>query len=270
MDIQAISIALGLAVGIIMSLTGAGGTVLSVPLLVFALHLPINKAAPIGLLAAMLAASVGASMGLRAGIVRYKAAGLMVAFGLACAPAGLWLAQRLPNGVLTMVFSLVLGLIAVNMLRHSANVPADVDGDKGRATRVCKIDPLDGKFLWTAPCARSLMFSGALAGFLSGLLGVGGGFIFIPALRAVSDLDIKSIVATSLATTALVTFGSVLLAISKGIVDWHIAMPFAAGAVLGMLAGSLVAHRIAPAHTHRVFAVLALIVAGGLLFKLAS
>lgn len=266
MDIQVISIALGLAIGLIMSLTGAGGTVLSVPLLVFALHLPINKAAPIGLLAAMLASSVGALIGLRAGIVRYKAAGLMAAFGLACAPAGLWLAQRLPNGVLTLIFALVLGTIAVNMLRKA---PADVDGVEHRAARTCKIDPFNGKFLWTVPCARRLMFSGALAGLLSGLLGVGGGFVFVPALRAASDLDIKSIVATSLSTTALVTAGSVLMAVTKGIVNWHIAMPFAAGAVLGMLAGGLVAHRIAAAHNQKAFAILALVVAGGLLLRLA-
>ena len=66
-----------------MGLTGAGGGILSVPLLVFFLGLPIAEAAPIALCAVALASSIGAILGLRDKILRYKAAGFMAIFGLA-------------------------------------------------------------------------------------------------------------------------------------------------------------------------------------------
>ncbi|HGM8047834.1 TPA: TSUP family transporter, partial [Pseudomonas aeruginosa] len=69
-----IEFGLGLLVGIVLALTGAGGGILTVPLLVFVMGLGLPQAAPIGLLAVGLAAWVGAVIGLREGIVRYKAA----------------------------------------------------------------------------------------------------------------------------------------------------------------------------------------------------
>lgn len=89
-----ISPSLGVLVGILMGLTGAGGGILSVPLLVFALHLPVAQVAPISLCAIALAAGVGALLGFRNKILRYKAAGLMAIFGLLFSPIGLWLATK--------------------------------------------------------------------------------------------------------------------------------------------------------------------------------
>jgi uncharacterized membrane protein YfcA len=85
-----ISPCLGLIVGLLMGLTGAGGGILSVPLLVFILHLPVAEAAPISLSAIALSAGVGALLGLKNKILRYKAAGFMEIFGLILSPIGLW------------------------------------------------------------------------------------------------------------------------------------------------------------------------------------
>ena len=74
---QFVASGLGLVVGFILSLTGAGGAILSVPLLVFSLHLTVAQAAPVGLLAVCVSAGVGALLALRAGILRYRAAGFM-------------------------------------------------------------------------------------------------------------------------------------------------------------------------------------------------
>jgi uncharacterized membrane protein YfcA len=71
-EIQLISVLLGLAVGFILALTGAGGSILAIPLLMFGLNMSLTQAAPIALLAVMCAASVGAAQGLHIGIVRYK------------------------------------------------------------------------------------------------------------------------------------------------------------------------------------------------------
>ena len=73
---------LGAIIGAILALTGAGGGILAVPLLVFGLGLSMVEAAPIGLLAVGLAASVGAVLGLRQGIVRYRAAGFVAGIGI--------------------------------------------------------------------------------------------------------------------------------------------------------------------------------------------
>jgi len=74
MQTLALVMTLGALIGMVMALTGAGGGVLAIPLLVFGLHLPVQQAAPVGLVAVGMAAALGAALGLRQGIVRYRAA----------------------------------------------------------------------------------------------------------------------------------------------------------------------------------------------------
>lgn len=107
-DHSLVGAGLGVIIGAVLALTGAGGGILAVPLLVFGLGLTIVEAAPVGLLAVGLAAGVGAVLGLRQGIVRYRAAGYIAGIGVLMAPIGLWLAHRLPNTPLALIFSAVL------------------------------------------------------------------------------------------------------------------------------------------------------------------
>ena len=99
---------LGILIGILMGLTGAGGGILSVPLLVFFLHLQVVEAAPIALTAIAISAGVGAFLGFRNKLLRYKAAAFMAIIGLLLSPAGLWLAHRIPNHPLLILFSCTL------------------------------------------------------------------------------------------------------------------------------------------------------------------
>lgn len=116
-------------------------------------------------------------------------------------------------------------------------------------------------------CAGSLVLSGVSAGFLSGLLGVGGGFIIVPALRRATDLKMKSIVATSLAVIALVSAGGVLSAVLMGKMNWSIAIPFTSGAVAAMLWASAVAYRFSGAKLQQAFAILSGCVAVAMIAK---
>ena len=99
------SLSLGLVVGLLLALTGAGGGILAVPLLVFGAGLSVAEAGPIALLAVGMAASLGAGLGLKAGTVRYKAALWMAGGGILLSPLGVWLGRRLDNRWLAMVFA---------------------------------------------------------------------------------------------------------------------------------------------------------------------
>src|SRR3546814_16950098 len=92
------SIAIGIVVGLILALTGAGGTIVAVPLLMFGLHLEVATAVPIALLAVCAAAGTGTILGLRDGIVHYRAAGLIALGGALLTPLGAMLALRARHG----------------------------------------------------------------------------------------------------------------------------------------------------------------------------
>lgn len=259
-------LALGIAVGVIMALTGAGGGILAVPLLVFGARLALPAAAPVGLLAVGLSAALGALMGLKAGIVRYRAALLIASAGVMFAPAGVWLAGRVNSVWLSVLFSLVLLFVAWRGWRQASAAKQETSA-AGDREPPCRVSTSSGRFIWTRPCARALAGSGTLAGLLSGLLGVGGGFVIVPAMRRYTDLAMQSIVATSLAVIALVSASGVVSSVVAGTLDWMVALPFSAGALAGMLAGRLVSSRLAGPHLMKGFAIVSAVVAAGMLFK---
>jgi uncharacterized membrane protein YfcA len=219
---------LGALTGVVVAVTGAGAGVLAVPLLVFVLHLPLQQAAPVALAAVGLASAVGAVLGLREGIVRYRAAALIGTLGMTVAPLGVMALQRLPARPLLAAFAVVLAWVAWRTARGSAN-------EGPRPTPVCLLDPVDGRLRWTAPCARVLATTGATAGFLSGLLGVGGGFVIVPALLRHTDLTMRAIQATTLAVIALVSISGTAAAVWQGSLQLPVVLPFAAAAIVTLL-----------------------------------
>lgn len=266
---MSISLILGLVVGVILALTGAGGGILAVPLLVFGAGIGVAQAGPIGLLAVGMAAALGAVLGLKAGTVRYRAAALISVVGMAFSPLGLWLAHHIDNRWLSVLFALVLMYVAARNARQAfGRTPAAAPAP----TRVhpCVRDAATGRFIWTSACARSLALSGSIAGLLSGLLGVGGGFVMVPALQRSTDLAMQSIVATSLAVIALVSMSGVAATALAGNMDWSVALPFSAGALAGMLAGRVVAARLAGPHLQGGFAVVSALVAIGMIAKVLA
>jgi len=261
-----LTLAIGVFVGILMGLTGAGGGILSVPLLVFLLHLPISEAGPIALTAITISASVGAMIGLNAKMLRYKAAVFMALFGLLLSPLGLWLAQKAPNTPLLILFSLVLMYVSIRMLLQVRRILSGKSMPIVKAPP-CQLDLSIGKLIWTVPCARALMFAGASAGFLSGLLGVGGGFILVPALNKFTDLPMKSIVATSLGVLAIVSAGGAFISLASGTLNMGIAIPFSIGSLLGLLLGKFLEKKISGPRVQQIFAIFTLIIAVSLLIK---
>ena len=100
MDIILISAGLGLLVGFVIAFTGAGGSILAIPLLAFFLNLSMTEAAPIALFSVLLTSVVATVHGLYTKIVRYRAAMVIGIFGILFAPVGVWLTQYLSNQLL--------------------------------------------------------------------------------------------------------------------------------------------------------------------------
>lgn len=262
-----ISLLMGAAVGVILALTGAGGGILAVPLLVFGLQMSLIQAAPVGLLAVGMASAVGALLGLREGLVRYRAAAIIGFTGMAVAPLGVQLAHELPNAPLTITFASVLAWVAFRSWRQSRVAPAPAWQPAASRCWICEIDPACGRLRMVAPCVLALAGIGALSGLLSGLLGVGGGFVIVPMMAWISNVPMKGIIATSLAVIALVSVGGVAGAVSKGAVNWGVGVSFAIGAMVALLAGRHLGKRLAGPHLQKAFAVTAGAVAVLLLLR---
>lgn len=247
-------IALGVLVGLPMGMTGAGGGMLAVPLLVFGLGLSITAAVPIALLGVALAAWLAAVMGLRAGLVRYRAALLMAVAGVLVAPLGVWLSHRLDQRLLAAVFALVLVYVAYQTVRGRHEIALDT-------SLPCTLGEDTKRFVWTSRCSRSVLLSGGLAGFMSGLVGVGGGFVLVPALQRISPLGMRSVVATTLTVIALISTSIVTASLIGGQLDSGLALYFSFGSVSGLMLGHALAGKLGQGLIEGGFALLAVLAA---------
>lgn len=251
---------LGLVTGLLLGLTGAGGGLLAAPLLMLVMHLSVAQAAPISLLSVVLGAGLGMLMGLRLGTVRYRAALLIAGAGLLASPLGIHLSRILPNTLLAMAFATLLLYLAWRLWHISAAAQDDV--------LPCTVDGSTGRFIWNRSCARALAGSGLMAGFLSGLLGVGGGFVLVPALRRHTPLSMDSITATTLMVLTLLSLGGIAQWASHGEIEWHVALPFVTGTIVGMLFGRHFSPRIKEEILRRVFAAFCLATGAGIAAKI--
>lgn len=266
MEFQWLGVLPGIFTGLVLGLTGSGGAIIAVPLLVFGLHITVAEAAPVALLSIAVSAAVVACAALMQGIVRYRAAVLIASTGMLMTPAGIWVARQLPDSLLTVLFSAVLAFAAGYMYRQGKRFAQPASLEEAPYPP-CQLSLESGRLIWTIPCAKGLLLSGMATGFLSGLLGVGGGFITIPALRKVSNLSMQSLTATALAITALISVTGVVSAASMGFMNWLIALPFTVGTVIGTMAGRRYAHRFDEVKLQYGFAILAWCISLGMIAK---
>lgn len=260
-----LALPLGGIVGLVLGLTGAGGSIIAVPLLVLGLGWQLTTAAPIALLAVACSAVYGTYSAWKLSYVRYRAALIMAALGLLTAPAGIAATRYFRPDQMTVLFAVVMVIVAGRMFIQTIRSPddtrvlrADVHGDGQRARGpLCRLNRDTGRIIWTPLCIALMSSIGAMTGFLSGLLGVGGGFVIVPALRSATELSIHSAVATSLMVIALVSTGTVAAMLSRGqTVSWMFAMPFVVGSLIGMWGGRLIAPKIAGPKLQQGFAII--------------
>ena len=260
-----ISSLLGALVGLVLGLTGAGGGILAVPALVFGMGWTMQQAAPVALIAVAGGAAVGAVEGFRKRLVRWRAALLMALAAFPCTFVGVRAAHHLPQQWLSGTFALVMLLVAARLL-HGAWRNADPAAESSMA--LARIDQKTGRIHWTWPTAALIAAIGALTGFMTGLLGVGGGFVIVPLLRRYSSVSMHGVVATSLLVIAVVSSGGVAIALLHGAVLPLPASAWFAGATAaGMLLGRRLVKSLSARQVQYGFALVLALVALGMLAR---
>ncbi|EDR3976608.1 TSUP family transporter [Salmonella enterica] len=249
----------GLIIGVLMGLTGAGGGILAVPALMFILDLPITKASPLALIAVSTAAVIGACIGLKRKETRYRAALLMAVSGMPFTWPGIWAAAHVSHTFLVFIFSFCMLLVAYRFL---------VPGKKSNRRVLCEQSSETGRLVWHWYSVLAVAAVGVLSGFATGLLGVGGGFIIVPALKRLTRLSMASVTATSLCVISLTGGTAVLAARQNGMLVFDTtAGAFLAAVCLGLLAGRWGVQRLPGNSVSHIFGGLLVIVALSMLIS---
>ncbi len=215
----------GVVVGLVLGLVGGGGSIIAVPLLLYAVgvaspHVAIGTSA----IAVSLSAFANLLGHARNGKVKWPCAISFSAAGIIGAWAGSTLAMRVPGENLLAMFGVLMVAVGGVMLMRK-----DAEGNPGVR--------LNFK---TARQLLPLLFGiGFAVGMLSGFFGIGGGFLIVPGLMLATGMPIAHAIGTSL--TAVTAFGAAtaLNYAYSGLVNWRIAAFFIAGGVAGGIAGRL-------------------------------
>ncbi|MCA9727551.1 MAG: sulfite exporter TauE/SafE family protein [Candidatus Eisenbacteria bacterium] len=254
----------GALVGFALGLTGGGGSIFAVPLLVYGLSVSAHEAVGISLAAVGSTALFGAIQRMRMGQTEARTGVIFALFGMAGAPLGSWIGRRLPEAVLLLGFSALMLFIATRMWRTAQKkmrAPAQDDGGRAGTESACRRDA-SGRLHMTSRCALVMSTAGVGTGILSGLFGVGGGFIIVPALTFFFGMEMHRAVATSLLVIAMVSSSGVFSFVAANHhLDFALTGVFVAGGIGGLTAGTAVGRRISGPRLQMVFSIFILVVA---------
>lgn len=241
----------GLAVGFSLALVGGGGSILAVPILVYAVgirdpHVAIGTSA-LGVAANALIGLIGKA---RAGLVKWHCGLVFAGAGVLGAAAGSIAGKAFDGQALLALFALLMIVVGARMLRRGEG-QGDPHVAFGREN------------------APKLLIYGLGTGLLSGFFGIGGGFLIVPGLVAATGMPIYNAMATSLAAVA--SFGITTSASYglSGLIDWPIAGAFVGGGFVGAVAGGKLASHLSTKRgaLTRLFAALIFAVAAYMLWQ---
>lgn len=221
-----IALALGGVIGVLLGLLGGGGSILAVPALVYVLGSDIEQAIPMSLIVVGVASAVGVLPKIRARQVQWRLAAVFAVAGIPATFVGGAIGRHLPQPVLLTGFALVMVVAGVRMLQDN--------GDTGTA---CKVG--DSGVNWRR-CAPRAIPAGFVVGLLTGLFGVGGGFLIIPALVLMLGVEMSVAVGTSLLIIVANSAAGLISHLNGGGIDWAVTAAFVSTAILGsLIAGRL-------------------------------
>lgn len=231
-----VAILLAFAIGITLGLVGGGGSILANPVLVYVVGVSPQAAIVMGYPIVGGAALVGAVQHWRAGTI---APGTTVPVGLA-AMLGAWLGTLLVVR-LGLDGQVRFALLAITMILAGGAMLRDTLRRTPPTPR--------GEPTWPA-----LLAIGVAVGMLTGVVGVGGGFIMVPALILLGGLELRRAIGTSLLVIAMSTAASFVAQRGATDVDWGIILPFGLTTAIGLVAGSLLVSRIPQRALKQAFA----------------
>ena len=250
-----VAVLAGLLIGLSLGALGGGGSILAVPVLVYLLDQTPVAATTASLLIVGISSAAGAVAAHRRGNV-YVGRGFAFALvGTVGAALGATWSVLVDPDVLLVSFAVLMLVVALVMLVRRGRSPGDRPDSP-----IITVSP---HFMCDCPRALKVLVTGLAVGLLTGFLGVGGGFLVVPALVLALSLGLPQAVGTSLLVIAVNSAAAFVVRLGHGVhVDWLPVAVLTAMAVVGSLLGARVASRL-PARTLTVgFAVLLLGVAG--------
>lgn len=259
-----VAVAVGALIGLSLGALGGGGSILTVPALVYLLGMDTRAATTGSLVIVGVSAVFGMLAHRRDGHVRVSQGVVFGLLGAAGAVVGTRFSLAVPPDVLLAGFSLLMLAVATLMLtrrRVPAHSGASASGD--RVPFDVPIISFRPRFVCACPRAAKVVVAALVVGLTTGFFGVGGGFLVVPALVLALDFPMPVAVGTSLLVIAMNSVTSLVARAGTGLhIDWMVIALFTGSAVLGSLLGARVATRARPEVLQIAFAVL--IIAVGL------
>lgn len=225
-------VAFGIVIGVLLGLVGGGGSILTVPILVYVLGLSPHEATSTSLVIVGATAAAGLAPHIQADRVRWRTAMLFGAAGILGAFGGAWANGQVSGPVILLLFGVLMLVVAARMVW--GGLPAGETAPEPRP--------------WVIPVA------GLTVGLLTGFFGVGGGFVIVPALVLWLGLPMRVAVGTSLVIIAINSVAGAVAHRDDGAFNWMVALLFIAGGLVGGQIGARAVGRVNEEVLRRGFA----------------
>ncbi|PKM36559.1 MAG: hypothetical protein CVV06_10415 [Gammaproteobacteria bacterium HGW-Gammaproteobacteria-10] len=227
-------IALATLIGILLGLLGGGGSILTVPVLVYVVDLSAKDAIVTSLVVVGLTSIIAVINHARHGFVCWKTGFTFGAAGMAGAFLGGRSSAFIPGPILLVLFAVVMIMASFSMLRGKRGVSEVAVEETDTSKNLCKIHlPV-----------MAILFDGFLVGFVTGLVGVGGGFLLVPALNFLAGLPMHAAIGTSLFIIVLQAGAALAGHADHMHIDIELTALVAVFAILGSLIGSFASSKI--------------------------
>lgn len=220
-----------LIIGLLLGLLGGGGSILTVPVLVYWMGFDARQAIVTSLIIVAITSAIACVFYARGKHVYIKIGIAFSTTGVIGAYAGGRLSAFVPNEVLLVLFSLVMLITSITMLRSQQREPTRSVNAYQNPTEL----PL-----------ASILFDGLMVGLITGLVGVGGGFLLVPALNFLVKIPMRSAIGTSLFIVTIQSIAALIGHADHFEFDHSIVATFASCTVVGSLIGGMISRRIDP------------------------
>ena len=262
------AIVLGLLIGLSLGALGGGGSILTVPALVYVLGEPARAATTESLVIVGITALVAAIGHARAGRVKWGAGLAFGAIGIAASYAGTAANRSINPDLLLLAFAGLIVAAATAMTIRQRRCSDCAEGSTTATTPTAEqsgglavLTAAPAHTRTTTTAVAKVIAAGLTVGFLTGFFGVGGGFVIVPALVMALGYSMPTAVGTSLLVIAVNSAAALAARAGDATFHWSVIIPFTLAAIASSLAGKRMADRIRPATLTRAFVALLLVVA---------